>query len=86
MGKRTGTFSTTDLARRSAEIIGAALRRPVTITERGKPSLVLLSIEEYERLVTWSDPRSVNPIDGMSEHLLAQFQDAVDEYAKDERG
>ena len=43
-------YSTSDLSRKSGDIIAEALRRPVTITQRNKPRLVLLSIEDYRRL------------------------------------
>ena len=45
-------YSTSDLSRKSGDIIAEALRRPVTITQRNKPRLVLLSIEDYRRLVS----------------------------------
>lgn len=37
------TYSTSDLSRRSGDIIAEALRRPVTIVQRNKPRLVLLT-------------------------------------------
>ena len=37
----TSTYSTSDLSRRSGDIIAEALRHPVTITQRNKPRLVL---------------------------------------------
>jgi prevent-host-death family protein len=45
-------YSTSDLSRKSGDIITEALRKPVTITQRKKPRLVLLSIEHYRRLTT----------------------------------
>ncbi len=42
---------TSDRSRRSGEIIAEALRHPVTITQRNKPRLVLLNIDDYERLM-----------------------------------
>jgi prevent-host-death family protein len=39
-------YSTRDLSWKSGDIIAEALRRPVTITQRNKPRLVLLSIED----------------------------------------
>jgi len=43
-------FSARDLQRRSGEIQDAALREPITITRNGRARLVMLSVEEYERL------------------------------------
>ncbi len=48
-------YSTSDLSRRSGDIIAAALRKPVTITQRSKPRLVLLNIEDYRRLTARAD-------------------------------
>jgi prevent-host-death family protein len=43
-------YSTSDLSRKSGDIIAHALRSPVVITQRGKPRLILLSIEEFNQL------------------------------------
>jgi prevent-host-death family protein len=43
-------YSTSDLSRKSGDIIARALQAPVTITQRGKPRLIVLSVEEYNRL------------------------------------
>jgi hypothetical protein len=40
MPKPSGSYSTSDLSRKSGEIIAEALRHPVTITQRNKPRLV----------------------------------------------
>ena len=48
-------YSTSDLSRKSGDIIAAALRGPVTITQRNKPRLVLLSIEDYRKLTARAD-------------------------------
>jgi len=43
-------YSTSDLSRKSGDIIARALQGPVTITQRGKPRLILMSVEEFNRL------------------------------------
>jgi prevent-host-death family protein len=43
-------YSTSDLSRKSGDIIAHAMQAPVTITQRGKPRLVLLSVDEYNKL------------------------------------
>ena len=52
-------YSTSDLSRKSGDIIARALQGPVTITQRGKPRLVLLSVEEYNRLRGKAEDRKV---------------------------
>lgn len=44
-------FSTSDLSRKSGDVIASALQGPVSILQRGKPRLVMLSMEEYEALL-----------------------------------
>ncbi|MBB3646673.1 prevent-host-death family protein [Rhizobium sp. BK619] len=87
MPKSSGSYSTSDLSRKSGDIIAEALRHPVTITQRNKPRLVLLNIEDYERLMKQSDRRTVDTIETMSDELFAEFENAVEAYAdEDEAG
>jgi prevent-host-death family protein len=78
------SYSTSDLSRKSGDIIAEALRRPVTITQRNKPRLVLLNIEDYERLTRRAgDPRRVyrsgeEPAE-IREELLATLDAVIDE-------
>lgn len=87
MARSSGSYSTSDLSRKSGDIIAEALRHPVTITQRNKPRLVLLNIEDYERLMKQSDRRSAGTIGTMSDELFAEFENAVETYAgEDEAG
>jgi prevent-host-death family protein len=43
-------YSTSDFSRKSGDIIARALQGPITITQRGKPRLILMSVEEFNRL------------------------------------
>lgn len=71
-------FSTSDLSRRSGDIIAEALRRPVTIVQRNKPRLVLLSIEDYRALVRRADPRRAGTLETMPDARFEEFRAAVD--------
>ena len=86
MANGTGTYSTSDLSRKSGDIIAEALHHPVTITQRNTPRLVLLNIEDYQRLKARSDTRSVGTIETMPTTLLAEIEHAVDAYAENEEG
>ena len=44
------TIKATDFQKRVGEFSDIARREPVTVTRHGRPSLVLLSAEDYERL------------------------------------
>ena len=86
MAESKGTFSTSDFSRKSGDIIAEALRRPVTITQRSKPRLVLLNIEDYERMRRQADARMAGTIQTMPDDLFDEFVKAVDAYADDAGG
>lgn len=52
------SFSLTELNNRSGEVVEAAYSGPVEITRHGKPKFVLMTAEEYKKLVSL-DPRRV---------------------------
>ena len=84
MSHGTGSYTTSDLSRKSGDIIAEALRHPVTITQRNKPRLVLLNIEDYERLMRQSNARATGTIGTMPDTLFAEFEGAVNAYADSE--
>jgi prevent-host-death family protein len=74
-------YTTSDLSRKSGDIIAEALRNPVTITQRNKPRLVLLSIEDYRRLTVRADTRKVGTLGTMPDDDFADFRRAAESYA-----
>lgn len=82
MAHRNGSYTTSDLSRKSGDIIAEALRHPVTITQRNKPRLVLLNIDDYERLMRQSDRRYGGRLETMPDELFAEFEEAIDAYAQ----
>jgi prevent-host-death family protein len=77
-------YSTSDLSRKSGDVIAAALRAPVTITQRRKPRLVLLSVEEFNRLsLRRADPRKAHTIETMPDGLYDEAKDALADYERD---
>lgn len=50
-------YTTSDMSRRSGDIIADALRHPVTLTQRNKPRLVVMSVEDYDKMRKQADPR-----------------------------
>lgn len=78
MPKPSETYSTSDLSRKSGDIIAEALRHPVTITQRNKPRLVLLNIEDYQQLIRQADRRTVGTIETMPDELFAELENAVE--------
>ena len=64
-------FSLTDLNRSPGAIVEAAHRGPVELTGRGKRKFVLLSAEDYDRLV--APPRRAFHIQSMTQAELDFF-------------
>ena len=84
MSTEASSYTTSDLSRKSGDIIAEALRRPVTITQRNKPRLVILNIEDYEKLLKRSDTRSVGTLETMPDDLLSEFESAVEVYTRED--
>ena len=76
-------FSLTDLSNRSGEVVEAAFRGPVDITRRGKRKFVLLTAEDYDRLVNAADTRQVfhadDAPDGVAAMMLAALTSEDDQ-------
>jgi prevent-host-death family protein len=80
MPKLKATFTTSDLSRKSGDIIAEAMRGPVTITQRNKPRLVVMSVEDFQLLREHGDTRKAFRTEDMSEEHLAMFAEALEEY------
>ena len=48
MGRQT--WSVQDAKNRFSEVVEAARRKPQTVTKHGKPAVVIVAADEYERL------------------------------------
>lgn len=80
------TYSTSDFSRKSGDIIAEAMRRPVTITQRNKPRLVILNIEDYERMRRQADSRLIGTLETIPHTLLDDVERAIEAYAQDDEG
>jgi prevent-host-death family protein len=80
---RMTEYSTSDLSRKSGDIIAEALRRPVTLTQRNKSRLVLLSIEDYRMLVATADTRMADRLEAMPDDLFESVKQAVSAYEQE---
>ncbi|MBW9052435.1 type II toxin-antitoxin system prevent-host-death family antitoxin [Rhizobium mesosinicum] len=56
-------FSFSDMNRASGEILETALIEPVTLTKRGKEKLVILTAEQYRKLLGRSHTAAYSPED-----------------------
>lgn len=70
-------FSLTDLSNRSGEVVEAAFRGPVEITSRGRRKFVLLTAEDYDRLVGAADTRRAFHADDAPEEVAAMMLAAL---------
>lgn len=74
-----GRFSLTDLSNRSGEVVEAAFRGPVEITRRGRRKFVLLTAEDYDRLVTAADTRRAFHADDAPDEVAAMMLAALED-------
>lgn len=44
------TISAIDAKNRFGQLLDAAQRQPVTVTKKGRPAAIMLSVEDYERI------------------------------------
>jgi prevent-host-death family protein len=67
-------WSVQDAKNRFSEVVEAAKRKPQTVTKHGKPTVVVLGVEEYERLRQLERAQAPS----LSDLLLAMPQDGID--------
>lgn len=65
------TWSVQDAKNRFSEVVDAAQRKPQTVTKHGKPTVVVVAADEYERLRHFDQARAPS----FAELLLAIPQD-----------
>jgi antitoxin Phd len=68
------TWSIRDAKNFFNEVVAAARRKPQTVTKNGKPAVVILSADEYDRLIKLAHLRSSS----FAEMLLAMPRGKVD--------
>lgn len=84
-------FSFSDLDHRSGKVLDAALAEPVSLVKRGKAKIVMLPLEQYQRLKDQARPdeptafplRTVSEED--VENLITGFQEIIDAADREER-
>jgi antitoxin Phd len=70
-------FSLTDLTNRSGEVVEAAFRGPVEITRRGKRKFILLTAQDYDRLLNAADTRRAFHADDAPKGVAAMMLTAL---------
>lgn len=76
------TLSALEAKNRFGQLLDAAQRQPVTVTKKGRRSVVVMSVEDYERrrrrawknlLKTMDDTGRFATSQGLTENTLAQL-------------
>ncbi|UVC07772.1 type II toxin-antitoxin system Phd/YefM family antitoxin [Rhizobium sp. TH2] len=77
------SFSFSDLSRKSGDVLDAALAGPVSLVKRGKAKVVMLPLDEYQKLVDGNGGRQAFSIDTASDDdiatLVEGFQRILDD-------
>ena len=71
MSRKSASWSIQDAKDRFSAVVEAARRKPQTVTKHGKPAVVVVAAEEYERLRQLERLKAPSFVD----HLLAMPTD-----------
>jgi prevent-host-death family protein len=77
------SFSFSDLSRKSGDVLDAALAGPVSLVKRGKPKVIMLPLEEYERLTSRSAARQAFSLDTAPDDDIAALAKGFKEILDD---
>lgn len=74
------SYSFSDLNRQSGEVLDAALAGAVMLEKRGKPRIVMMSVEAYERLASFQRAFTIeNAPDWVHDELMAGINEMLGE-------
>jgi prevent-host-death family protein len=77
------TVTTVEFMRHFGRYHDEAKKAPITLTKHGRPSVVVLPVELYEKLKGHADPRRVYKAEEMPEDLAAMFLEQLDKDSAD---
>jgi len=66
-------ISDIDAKNRFGQLLDAVQRQPVTVTKKGRPAAVMLSIQDYERMRGAARQRLLDTIDQMHQETAAKL-------------
>lgn len=78
-------FSTVELTQKIGDVTHVARREPVAITQHRKARFVLMSIEDYERLVSRGDTRQAWSVADVPDDLIEELETAFEVYESEPR-
>jgi prevent-host-death family protein len=79
----TKSISTTEFMRDFGKYHDEARQHPLTLTKHGRPSVVVISADLYERMTTNLDPRRSYRADEMPDELADMVLAAIDQQLGD---
>ncbi len=74
------SFSLSELNRQSGEVVDAAMVAPISLTKRGKPKLVMMPYEEYERLNVTRAYTLENAPDSVNNELMEALDEIIEDF------
>lgn len=80
------TVSAVDAKNRFGQLLEAARREPVTVTKKGRPAAVMLSIEDYERMRGGARASLLEPVRRMPQEAAERglTEEVLDELLADD--
>lgn len=80
------TISAIDAKNRFGQLLDAAQREPVTVTKKGRPAAIMLSVEDYERIRGAARRRLLGTIEQTQQDAAAAglTEDVLDQLLTDE--
>lgn len=75
----TKSISTTEFMRDFGKYHDEARQHPITLTKHGRPSVVVISADLYDRMTSNSDPRRSYRADEMPPELADMVLAAIDD-------
>ncbi len=72
------TVSTVEFMRHFGRYHDEAKKRPITLTKHGRPSVVVMPVELYEKLKGHADPRRVYGAGEMPDDLATMFLEQLE--------
>jgi len=72
------TISTVEFMRHFGRYHDEAKKHPITLTKHGRPSVVVMPVEMYEKLKGRADPRRAYRAGEMPEDLSAMFLEQLE--------
>jgi prevent-host-death family protein len=79
------TYTLSELGNKSGEVTEAAFRGPVNITSRGRRKFVILTADDYDRLINRRPTQRIVHVDDLSEAEASDYIAGLSAPIEDEK-